>query len=168
MKRDDLRSWLAATQLSMPARFVFIALTLHANRNGEAWPAVGRLVTETGCSERTVRRALRELEAFGDVVSKTRDGATTVYRITAADPGHPDPPATVAPRSHSTRTPAKSASNPGHCGPQKELKELVRSAPPPPDTSIGAKDVERGMAGVNGARTAKGAALRGARHGGAR
>ena len=156
MKRDDLRGWLLATNLSMPARFVFVALTLHTDRENTAWPSIGRLAIETGSSDRTVQRALRELEAFGDVVSVERPGASTLYRL---NPRHSDRGDTESGVTQTTERGDKSAPDPRHSDTQKELKELVRSAPPPPDTSIAPDDRTRGVAAVNAIRTAKAAAL---------
>jgi pyocin large subunit-like protein len=48
-------------------KLVLIGLANHAHPDGtaEAWPAVATLASYSGVSERTVQRALRELEAIG-------------------------------------------------------------------------------------------------------
>lgn len=158
MKRDDLRSYLAASKVSMPARFVFLALTLHTNRNDEAWPSIGRLARETGSSIRTVQRALRELEAFGDVASVERTGCSTLYRITY-NPGHCDTPATQSPLTDSHQPLSNSTRTPATVTPKGISKELGRSAPPPPDDAGALPDRGRNLAGVDAARAAKRAAL---------
>lgn len=83
MNRSDLRGWLVSTKVSAPARFVFLALALHENPAGRgAWPSNRALVDETGLARRTVQRALRELEVAGDLSSRDRLGAATVYYLT--------------------------------------------------------------------------------------
>lgn len=82
MKRDDLRGWLLDTDASMPARFVFVALTLHANpKSGLAYPSITHLATETGMGRRTVQRALGELEQRGDITASRRRGVLNAYRV---------------------------------------------------------------------------------------
>ena len=46
-------------------RVVGLALATHFNRQGTAWPSVRTLARESGCTDRTVRRALREIEQAG-------------------------------------------------------------------------------------------------------
>ena len=54
---------------SSTARFVLVQIAMHANNDtGEAWPSVETIAAATGDSERTVRRAIAELEDLGAVI----------------------------------------------------------------------------------------------------
>jgi hypothetical protein len=71
-------------------RFVLVALADHADHDGYAWPAVGRLCEKTGCSRNTVREALKEAVLAGELeragARAVGRGNTTLYRVTLADP----------------------------------------------------------------------------------
>lgn len=161
MKRDDLRRWLADTQASTPARFVFIALTLHANGDLRAWPAVSRLATETGLCDRTVRYALDELEAAGDIEAVERPGQSSMYQI-ADNPGKRCTPAGNAPLQENPEPLQEIPGTPAAAAPKgirKELEGARLALPDDPD----AIDRARNLAGVDAARAAKRAALHGTR-----
>jgi len=58
-------------KLSSTAKFVLLALANHADDNGKCWPSQQKLSEATGFNERTIRRALAELEQGGYIeVSK--------------------------------------------------------------------------------------------------
>ncbi|WP_419616153.1 helix-turn-helix domain-containing protein, partial [Thiolapillus sp.] len=58
------RDWAYSQALAAPAKPVLVALAEHVSGEGRAcWPSVSRLARMTGYAERTVRRALRALEA---------------------------------------------------------------------------------------------------------
>ncbi|WP_419619274.1 helix-turn-helix domain-containing protein, partial [Thiolapillus sp.] len=60
------RDWAYSQALAAPAKPVLVALAEHVSGEGRAcWPSVSRLARMTGYAERTVRRALRALEAAG-------------------------------------------------------------------------------------------------------
>ncbi|WP_419628623.1 helix-turn-helix domain-containing protein, partial [Thiolapillus sp.] len=48
---------------------------------GRCWPSLARLALMTGYSERTVRRALRALEAAGLVRIERRPGRPALYSL---------------------------------------------------------------------------------------
>jgi hypothetical protein len=98
MRRADLRSWLASTKVSGQARHVLMVLEYaHAN-DGRAWPSVPTLAAETGWSERTVQRALRELEETGDIATMVSvSGHATVYSLWITR-GDRESPVTVSPK----------------------------------------------------------------------
>lgn len=73
-------------------RAVAAALWSFTNANGGSWPSQRRLARMTGRCERTVRSAVRELEAAGVIVRRVPDlrmrrvrHATTVYRLLVGD-----------------------------------------------------------------------------------
>lgn len=88
-------------------KLVLLALADQANDEGrQCWPAVMTIARKSGQGERTVRRALKDLEAKGHLTRHHSDGATTQYHV---HPGHSGTPAKSAPLPKATRTPAKSA-----------------------------------------------------------
>ncbi len=60
---------------------VLAALGAHADKNGRCWPATTTLANETGMSERHARTSLRNLENIGYVVTESRPGQSSLYRI---------------------------------------------------------------------------------------
>lgn len=69
-------------------RLVLIVLADHANSDGRnAWPSVPRIAHEARCSQSSVHRVLRELEASGEIV---REGigphGCVQYRVTMTPP----------------------------------------------------------------------------------
>ena len=76
------RDWAYSQALAAPAKFVLVALAEHVSGEGRAcWPSVSRLARMTGYAERTVRRALRALEAAGLVRIKRRPGRPALYSL---------------------------------------------------------------------------------------
>lgn len=140
----------------MPARFVFVALTLHADGSGQAWPSIERLMTETGLSRRTVQTALVELTAAGDL-AVTRGGGrgnTNVFAITAK--GCSSYTVSNGERAHQARqrvqlTTVKGAGD----APEGIRKDLEGARAPLPD------DVRaRNVAGARAAKQARREAMR--------
>lgn len=82
-------------------RLTMLAVSDHADEHGSCWPSAPTLSAETGLDERTVRRSLKELEAMGALVSESRAGRTTVFRVVVeaiperATPGHVPTPGTT-------------------------------------------------------------------------
>ena len=64
-------------------RLVLVFLADHAGKDFLAWPSQATLARLSGVSDRTVRNALRELEALGEirVVTHGQGRRSTVYRI---------------------------------------------------------------------------------------
>ncbi len=69
------------TKINGTQKLVLLAL---ANRTGEdhsCWPSIARLSEDTCLSERTVQRALRELETDGYIRGEARKKATSMYKL---------------------------------------------------------------------------------------
>lgn len=108
--RQQLRQAGALKRLSQSAALVLLALADFADPSGYCWPSIGRIVSENPISERSARRALRELETAGLLISDERPGHSTRYRLVMT-------PVTVAPQ------PGQRGHDPCHSGPQnKTLK----------------------------------------------
>jgi hypothetical protein len=71
------------------AKAVLISLADQANDEGYCWPSLNTIAIRTCLSERTVRRALRELEDDGLISSLERSGTSNLYVITAPGVGVP-------------------------------------------------------------------------------
>lgn len=83
------------TRTRLGARLVLLALADYAHDDGtQAFPSVEALAQKAGISGRQVQRALREIEALGEI---RREGAgprnTVIWTITL--PGLADPPASM-------------------------------------------------------------------------
>ena len=73
------RDWAYRQALRAPEKPVLVALAEHVGGAGrECWPSLALM---TGYSERTVRRALRALEAAGLVRIKRRPGRPALYSL---------------------------------------------------------------------------------------
>uniref|UniRef100_UPI003AF62E4A helix-turn-helix domain-containing protein n=1 Tax=Thiolapillus sp. TaxID=2017437 RepID=UPI003AF62E4A len=76
------RDWAYRQALRAPEKPVLVALAEHVGGAGrECWPSLARLALMTGYSERTVRRALRALEAAGLVRIERRPGRPALYSL---------------------------------------------------------------------------------------
>ncbi len=102
----DLFSDLDSRGIHATPRAVATALWSFADANGGAWPSQVRLARMTGRCVRTVRSAVRELEAAGVIVRQVPPlrmrrarHATTAYRLLVADapPFVPSVPPLVEP-----------------------------------------------------------------------
>lgn len=89
--------WIA-DDLSANAKLLYAALTFHSFQKGRAWPGQPTLAAETGLSDSSVRRALRELEDYG-VLETVRRGQskTNLYFL------HPEVLIGQSDRSESVR-----------------------------------------------------------------
>ena len=71
--------------LSAPSRIVYFTMTTYAGSEGQAWPKQSTLATVTGYAERTIRRAIAELEGAGFIQVEIRDPSswrrTNVYTL---------------------------------------------------------------------------------------
>lgn len=107
----EMLNWAFHLQMESPTdKLVLIALADHANHDGASWPSIARLCLFTALSERTVRTALRRLEADGLLQTVVEHGRTNRYKLTPATtaPGDSCPP----PRHLSPPTPAGAAPEP--------------------------------------------------------
>lgn len=96
------------------AKAVLISLADQANDEGYCWPSVGTIATRTCLSERTVRRALRELEDNGLLRSSERSGTSNLYVITAPGVGAPMRPVQTRGGHHDRGTPDTVTGEGGH------------------------------------------------------
>lgn len=87
--------------LTMAACAVLVRIEYRDGQGAGAWESLAEIAAATGGSVRTVRRALRALEADGLITGERRPGKTTVYRVRY--PGHSD-----------RGTPATVTAHPGH------------------------------------------------------
>lgn len=102
----------AVWELDLPTgeKMVLLALADQANDAGEqCWPSVPTIARRCGMGDRTVRRALADLEAAGHLTRLHRDGNSTQYRV---HPGHSGSPAKSAALPNTPKTPAKLAAKP--------------------------------------------------------
>ena len=62
---------------------VLLALAAHVNPGGTAWPSIERLAKLARTSPRTVKRAIKELEALGEVtvLRQAAKNGTNLYRL---------------------------------------------------------------------------------------
>lgn len=116
-------------ELRLPpgVKLVGLILSTWLPPDGIGWASVAQLAQGAGCSDRTARRALRQLEAAGLLERRDRPGRPSSFRVTPdtavsalleADPGH------------------SSVRRPGH------------GCPPTPDTAVSATRGTRGIRGV--------------------
>jgi hypothetical protein len=99
-------------------KLVLLALADQANDEGrQCWPAVSTIAKKSGQGERTVRRALADLEKAGHLTRDHRDGTSTQYHVHPCQNGRP---AKSAPLPKTTKTPANLApKTPRNTKPQK-------------------------------------------------
>jgi len=68
---------IAAFEMSLPARLVLLALAdRHNQETGRCDPSLSRIEKDTKIGERTIRKALRELEALKVIVTVERKQRT--------------------------------------------------------------------------------------------
>lgn len=75
--------WVRPVRCTPTQKVVLWALADHADDRGEAWPSIAGLIEATCLSERSVRGALRELEACGLIKTSPGGGRnrTSTYRL---------------------------------------------------------------------------------------
>lgn len=76
------------SEATKTARLVLLALADHAHDDGSnAWPAVPTLATKARCDERTVQRALRDLERRCEIVrTGTTSRGVAIWHLTVVSP----------------------------------------------------------------------------------
>jgi hypothetical protein len=129
------------------ARLVLVTLAWFAREDGRAWPSVASIQARSKVGERSVHRALKELEALGELYVSRFNGpmgcnlyhiqiTQTPAKVAGGDNPSPvlanqlnwqDPPAKVAPLPNWQDPPAKVAPNP--------LEEIRQGDPFPEDLS---------------------------------
>lgn len=115
----SIRLMSAVWDLDLPAgeKLVLLALADQANDAGvQCWPSVETIMKRCGQGERTVRRALADLEKKGHLTRKHRTGTSTQYHVHPCQSGTP---AKSAPLPNTAETPAKLAPKPPVTIPQK-------------------------------------------------
>jgi len=77
------------SQTTMGTRLVFLALADHCDHEGVCWPAKAQLARKCRMSERTIQRALAEIEELGEIARTFRDGHSTLYQVVLPGCGKP-------------------------------------------------------------------------------
>ncbi len=76
---------LRRKDISPAAKLVYVLLLRHQGKHATAWPAQATLAEETGLTERTVRSAIKALEAAGLIETLSKGSArrkrANVYRV---------------------------------------------------------------------------------------
>lgn len=157
--RYDFLAW--ARDNAIPgegtANHVLLYLATRADPDtGQAWPAVGTIARETGRGERTVREALRVLEAKGLIETAEQGGgrrkATTYVLCVTGKPangaGYPDETRRTSPGNghhngagkpaNGAQNPAAFAQNPANFAPKEpRISKKKESNPPYPPRAGG-------------------------------
>lgn len=88
--------WLLySTAVSPHAKLTYVTIQSHVNAHATAWPTRATIAEESGMSDSTVKRAIRELEDLGVIEVRRRklpNGRQTsnVYRVLITLPGAGD------------------------------------------------------------------------------
>ena len=109
------RDWAYSQALAAPAKFVLVALAEHVSGEGRAcWHSVSRQARMTGYAERSVRRALRALEAAGLVRIERRPGRPALYSLNlSTTPARESGVSARSPWTESPPTPDRESGDPG-------------------------------------------------------
>ncbi len=75
---------IRALVMSPTQKFVLHCLADEANDQGHCYPSVSAIMEKTCMGDRTVRRAIADLEAMNLIVANRRDGRATLYDLTPA------------------------------------------------------------------------------------
>lgn len=126
---------ILGSSLTPPQKLTLFALHSHWSQSRPAvFPSVPRLARLTSLSERTVRRAVAELEAIGVLVVTRRHGQsnTHVMQFDALPqhPGHDVTPDTVSPLTERQATPATVSGSPRSPWPPKRSSEEIKRREP--------------------------------------
>lgn len=60
-------AWALKQPVKTSEKFLLVVIANYADENGQSWPSIARLCTDTGMSRATVQRSLRKLEKAGFV-----------------------------------------------------------------------------------------------------
>lgn len=86
--------------ISPPQKLVLLSLADQSNDVGVCWPSAASTATRTGLNERSVRRAISDLESRGHLTRKFQTGKPTYYHI---HPCHAVTPDTLSPLTESPK-----------------------------------------------------------------
>jgi hypothetical protein len=143
VKWADLRNWALHSTVSPLAAHVFWCLMLHADSDLRAHPSVVTIAAECHLNRNSARRALRELEAAGEIVKVGVIGNNVViYELVK--------PALMAraglsqARANPHTSPRKNGSKPAHPARQKELEGVLKGDAASPDVVPSAAESIRG------------------------
>ena len=153
------KATLARTDLTASAKVVYTTLIgqLFSEEADRAELSTVDIAAKAGIGQRTVRQALRDLEAAGLIASHHAPGAASLYTFPACDteqlmatPPRPNPPTSPAesagvpdaqPRPNPPTAPADSAQPPAtSADPHKEVNDLERFSEQPPLPPNGERD----------------------------
>jgi Helix-turn-helix domain len=68
-------------KIGSAAIMVYVAMAIHAGRDGRCWPSVPRIVGITRLSRMTVKRALKRLSDMGWIRREFHPGKSTIYHL---------------------------------------------------------------------------------------
>lgn len=146
-------------QVTSAQKLVLLALCDCANDQGECYPSVPTLEQKCSMSDRSVQRAITELEAGGYLTRTMRTGRATLY-LMKPDPRHSVTPDKVSPPTRRHPTPdTVSPPPPTQCHPtpdkvsprtikepsvEPSRKQIAASvqAPTPPAPFLGDENIE--------------------------
>jgi hypothetical protein len=77
------------SQTTPVTRLVFLALADHCDHEGLGWPAIPQLARKCRMSERSVQRALAEIEDLGEIARTFRKGHSSLYQVLLPGCGKP-------------------------------------------------------------------------------
>jgi len=63
------------------AKYVLLAISFRANRDGQAWPSLAAIAKDTALSPRTVRYAVRRLVDLGLLTVVHRPGSSLLFQL---------------------------------------------------------------------------------------
>ena len=136
---------------SPPAKFVLWILADRADKDMRCFPSIESIAKETNYAEKTVRRAIAELEEAGLVHVERTPGRGSTYtvtpvRVTAVR----ESPRSERPRSESPPTPVRESTHPGQSDrtprserpPNHQGTTTEPPVEPPPPAGAGGREVD--------------------------
>lgn len=143
---NNVLNWAWSLRLDPMQKLVLIALSDRADENGYCYPGISWIMRATGASERTVQRAIRDLDAADYLRRNQKPGRGCEYFLNveknSADPRHADTPVREAPPSDCREppsgrhpTPVREAPHPRHADTQSLNNPTVN--PQEPNFSLG-------------------------------
>ena len=128
---DAAVRWAMGRQVEPSAKLLLIYLAGHLNGGtGRCDPSIGRLSHVTGLSDRTIQRALNELERAGLVALKRRPQQSTTYELALRDDVEPLPPWIY--RQAASADPVTVTPSPDNLSPPVKLTPLPEVVAPTP------------------------------------
>ena len=128
---DSAVRWAMGRQAEPSAKLLLIYLAGHLNGGtGRCDPSIGRLSHVTGLSDRTIQRALNELERAGLVALKRRPQQSTTYELALRDDVEPLPPWIY--RQAASADPVTVTPSPDNLSPPVKLTPMPEVVAPTP------------------------------------